>query len=97
MKIVCIPFQWSGKDYTIKVELEKGDIAHGDFIAQAYLNGKPISDRVRENALNALAESAKGKLPFADIVTVTEYNIKQGFNLKAGALTPGKKAASSKP
>jgi len=76
-------FEFDNKKYVICIELENNDLANGDFTAQAFLNGKPFSNKVRQNAMKALTGSMEndGISPFYDIINMTKCNIKQGFNL----------------
>jgi hypothetical protein len=81
MDITKTSFHFDAKDYEIRISLENSDLAHGDFCAEAYLNGKLAYKTVRENAMQALAGSMEnGKSPFDNIVTVLKYNIRQDFN-----------------
>jgi len=79
-----IGFSWQGQDYEIRVSLENGDLAHGDFIAQAYQNGKVVSDPVRENAMQAITGNmnAPFKSAYSDIVQLVIANIGQGSNMR---------------
>jgi hypothetical protein len=59
MDIAKIDFSWGGKDYEIRIYLENGGLANGDFLAEAYLNGKKAFSAVRSNAMKSLAESIR--------------------------------------
>jgi hypothetical protein len=84
MEICKKEFKLDGNEYEIHIELENDDLAHGDFTAQAFLNGNVYSEKVRQNAMKALIDTMENnqKNPFYDIINMTECNIKQGFNLK---------------
>ena len=77
-------YNHAGKGYEIRISLENGDLAHGDFLAEAYCNGILSHTAVRKNAMRALTQSMEsGKSPFNDIVTTLKDNIRNEFN-KAG-------------
>ena len=80
MRVCEKKFLWDEKEYIIAIELEDNGLA-GDFVVRTYYNNQPAFAPVREKAMQALCTAMEnGKSPFSDIITVAEYNIKQGFN-----------------